>query len=188
MPHHGAVPRRLLSVKMARPKLLSANATVTKCKMDWNTLSTARTFCKFLLYYKTLLHSEAFTELHVYFCKRMYIASALFYCNSNRISHMSRCVSQFSVLDVDQIRIIKKQEIKQIFFNTTIIYWEYQLFVNEKMSHILLLFYCHEKNQVTVTIGSVHRLLCIMSPTNNMKNMHVNDFRKKTAIHLAAGP
>ena len=23
---------------------------------------------------------------------------------------------------------------------------------------------------------------------NNMKNMHVNDFRKKTAIHLAAGP
>jgi hypothetical protein len=36
---------------------------------------------------------------------------------------MSRCVSQFSVLDVGQILIIhKKQEIKQIFFNTTIIY------------------------------------------------------------------
>jgi hypothetical protein len=51
------------------------------------------------------------------------------------------------VLDVDQIRIIKKQEIKQIFFNTTIIYWEYQLFVNKKMSHILLLFYFHEKNK-----------------------------------------
>jgi hypothetical protein len=32
---HGAVPRRLLSVKSARPKLLSANATVTnggKCR------------------------------------------------------------------------------------------------------------------------------------------------------------
>ena len=57
-------------------------------------------------------------------------------------------VSQFSVLDVGQILIIhKKQEIKQIFFNTTIIYWEYQLFVNRKMSHILLLFYLHEKNK-----------------------------------------
>ena len=178
---HGAVPRRLLSLKTARPKLLSANATVTKCKMDWNTVSTARTFRNFPLYCKTLLHSEAFTGLHVYSCKRMYIASALFYCNSNRISHMSRCVSQFSVLDDGQILIIhKKQEIKQIFSNTTIIYWEYQLFVNKKMSHILLLFYFHEKNQVTVTIGSMHRLLYILSPTNNMKNMHVNnDFRKK---------
>ena len=68
---HGAVRRRLLSVKTARPKLLSANATVTKCKMDWNTVSTARTFWNFSLYYKTLLHSEAFTELHVYSCKRM---------------------------------------------------------------------------------------------------------------------
>jgi hypothetical protein len=46
-----AVPRRLLSVKTARPKLLSANATVTKCKMDWNTVSTARTFWNFPLYY-----------------------------------------------------------------------------------------------------------------------------------------
>ena len=104
-------------------QLLSANATVTKCKMDWNTVSTARTIRNFPLYCKTLLHSEAFTELHVYSCKRMYIASALFYCNSNRISHMSRCVSQFSVLDDGQILIIhKKQEIKQIFSNTTIIY------------------------------------------------------------------
>ena len=120
---HGAVRRRLLSVKTARPKLLSANATVTKCKMDWNTVSTARTFWNFSLYYKTLLHSEAFTELHVYSCKRMYIASALLYCNSNRISHTSHCVSLFSALDVGQILIIhKKQEIKQIFFNTTIIY------------------------------------------------------------------
>jgi hypothetical protein len=157
--------------------------------MDWNTVSTARTFWNFPLYYKTLLHSEAFTELHVYSCKRMYIASALFYCNSNRISHMSRCVSQFSALDVGQILIIhKKTRKKLIFFNTTIIYWEYQLFINKKMSHILLLFYFHEKKQVTVTIGSVHRLLYIMSPTNNIKNMHVNDFRKKNAIHLAAGP
>jgi hypothetical protein len=49
-PVHGAVPRRLLSVKTARPKLLSANATVTKCKMDWNTVSTARTFWNFSLY------------------------------------------------------------------------------------------------------------------------------------------
>ena len=147
MPHHGAVPRRLLSVKMARPKLLSTNATVTKCKMDWNTLSTARTFWNFSLYYKTLLHSEVFTKLHVYYCKRMYIISALFYYNSNKISHMSHCVSQFSVLDVGKILIIhKKQEIKQIFFNT-IIYWEYQLFVSKKMSHILLLFYFHEKNK-----------------------------------------
>ena len=56
------------------------------------------------------------------------------------------------------------------------------------MSHILLLFYFHEKKQVTVTIGSVHWLLYIISPTDNMKNMHVNDFRKKTVIHLAAGP
>jgi hypothetical protein len=139
------------------------------------------TFWNFPLYYKTLLHSEAFTELHVYSCKRMYIASALFYCNSNRISHTSHCVSLFSALDVGQILIIhkKKTRKKLIFFNTTIIYWEYQLFVNKKMSHILLLFYFHEKTQVTVTIGSVHRLLYIMSPTNNMKNMHVNDFRKK---------
>jgi hypothetical protein len=60
---------------------------------------------------------------------------------------MSHCVSQFSVLDVGKILIIhKKQEIKQIFFNT-IIYWEYQLFVSKKMSHILLLFYFHEKNK-----------------------------------------
>ena len=36
---------------------------------------------------------------------------------------MSRCVSQFSVFNVGQILIIhKKQEIKQIFVNTTIIY------------------------------------------------------------------
>ena len=96
-------------MKSARPKLLSANATVTKCKMDWNTVSTSRTFWNFPLYYKTLLHSEAFTELHVYSCKRMYIASALFYCNSNRISHTNRCVSQFSVLDVGQILIIHKK-------------------------------------------------------------------------------
>ena len=128
---------------MARPKMLSANATVTKCKMDWNTVSTSRTFWNFPVYYKSLLHSEAFTELHVYSCKRIYIASALFYCNSNRISHTSRCVSQFSVLDVGQILIIykkkknkKKQEIKQVFFYTTIIYWEYQLFVNKIKCHI----------------------------------------------------
>jgi hypothetical protein len=49
---HGAVPRRLLSVTTARPQLLSANATVTKCKMDWNTVSTARTFWIDVLYWK----------------------------------------------------------------------------------------------------------------------------------------
>ena len=127
---HGAVPRRLLNVK-------------------WIGIRQVQLvhFGIFHSVTKLLLHSEAFTELHVYSCKRMYIASALFYCNSNRISHMNR-VSQFSVLDVGQILIIhKKQEIKQIFFNTTIIYWEYQLFVNRKMSHILLLFYLHEKNK-----------------------------------------
>ena len=113
----------------------------------WNGLEYGK-YSLYILEFSTLLHSEVLTEFHVYFCKRMYIASALFYCNSNRISHMSRCVSQFSVLDVGQILIIhKKQEIKQIFFNTTIFYWEYQLFENKKMSHILLLFYFHEKKK-----------------------------------------
>ena len=98
----------------------------------WNGLEYGK-YSLYILEFSTLLHSEALTEFHVYFCKRMYIVSALFYCNSNRISHTSRCVSQFSVLDVGQILIIhKKQEIKQIFFSTTIIYWEYQLFVNKR--------------------------------------------------------
>ena len=54
----------------------------------------------------------------------------------------------------------------------------FYLFVNKKC-HIFCYSFIFMKKQVTVTIGSVHQPLYIMSPTNNMKNMHVNDFRKK---------
>jgi hypothetical protein len=155
--------------------------------MDWNTVSTARTIRNFPLYCKTLLHSEAFTELHVYSCKRMYIA---FIYKQLIFSINDRCIRKYLFnfllfMNYQDLTIIQNRKLRN---TTTHMTYPVRITVKQsrsdvhsfkkKFTHSVTLLFSWKK-QVTVIIGSMHRLLYILSPTNNMKNMHVNDFRKK---------
>ena len=58
---HGDVSGRLLYAKMTRSVLLAANATVTICRMDWNTVRPTHFFLIFSLSIKSLFDNYNFT-------------------------------------------------------------------------------------------------------------------------------